>query len=143
MFNLDYDHRDPKLVGVMMPFAAEFNGVFKAIQAGVAAAGFRSERSDNLWLHTKVIQTIVTLICQSGIIIADCSGRNANVFYETGIAHMLGKEVILIAQSMADIPFDLQHLSIIPYLNNGEGLQKLTKDLQGRIAAISASTKRA
>jgi hypothetical protein len=76
-----------------------------------------------------VIQTIVSLICQSGIIIADCSGRNANVFYEAGIAHMLGKDVILIAQSMADIPFDLQHLSIL--------IQ------QARIEAVSASTKRA
>jgi hypothetical protein len=34
-------------------------------------------------------------IYSSSIIIADCTGRNPNVFYELGIAHTLGKPVIL------------------------------------------------
>jgi len=40
--------------------------------------------------------------------IADCTGRNPNVFYEIGIAHTLGRNVVMITE--ADVPFDLRHL---------------------------------
>ena len=48
VFQLDYEHRDPKLIGVMMPFDATYNGVYRAIHAGAKAAGFRCERADDL-----------------------------------------------------------------------------------------------
>ena len=56
------------------------------------------------------------------------------MFYEVGIAHTLGREVILIAQSEHDIPFDLRHLRHIRYLNNAEGRAVLTEALQARMA---------
>jgi hypothetical protein len=59
IFDLDHDHTDPKLVGVMMPFAAEFKGVYSAVTKAVIAAGFRCKGADDLWLHHKVVQTIV------------------------------------------------------------------------------------
>jgi hypothetical protein len=36
------------------------------------------------------------------------TGRNANVFYEVGYAHALGKIVLLLTRDASDIPFDLQ-----------------------------------
>ncbi len=66
----------------------------------------------------------------------DCTGRNPNVFYEIGIAHTLGREVILITQSDNDIPFDLRHLRYVRYLNNAQGLGDLTAALQGRLQTI-------
>jgi hypothetical protein len=75
-------------------------------------------RADDFWEHQAVIQDIVNLIARSRIVICDCSGRNPNVFYEAGIAHTLGKEVILITQNENDIPFDLRHLRYIRYLKN-------------------------
>jgi hypothetical protein len=58
------------------------------------------------------------------------------VFYEIGIAHSLGREVILITQSEQDIPFDLRHLRYIRYLNNAEGRAALTEALQARMQII-------
>ena len=78
-------------------------------------------RADDIWLHTHIIQDIATLISRSRIIVADGTGNTANVFYEIGIAHAIGREVIVSAQSTNDIPFDLRHLRAISYLNNGEG----------------------
>ena len=69
-------------------------------------------------------------------VVCDCSGRNPNVFYEAGIAHTLGREVILITQSEHDIPFDLRHLRHVRYLNNGEGLAALSGALQARMQTI-------
>ena len=69
--------------------------------------------------------------------IADCTGRNPNVFYEIGIAHTLGRDVILITQNEADVPFDLRHLRYVQYLNNGEGREVLAQ----RAAPTARSTR--
>jgi hypothetical protein len=71
-------------------------------------------------------------------VIADCSGKNANVFYEAGIAHAIGKDVILIAQRIDDVPFDLRHLSILTYHPNDQGLRDLAASLRDRILAVTS-----
>jgi hypothetical protein len=59
------------------------------------------------------------------------------VFYEIGIAHTLGREVILITQSVEDIPFDLRHLRYVHYLNNGEGLNQLSMRRRQRLETLA------
>jgi hypothetical protein len=73
-----------------------------------------------------------------GLMACDLTGKNGNVFYEAGIAHSLGKDVILITQSADDVPFDLRHLRYIQYLNNGEGLQQLTAKVTDRLETLAA-----
>ena len=58
------------------------------------------------------------------------------MFYEAGIAHAIGKEVILITQSEQDVPFDLRHLRYIRYLPNSEGLGELSVSLQAKLRSI-------
>jgi hypothetical protein len=70
------------------------------------------------------------------VVVCDCTGRNPNVFYEIGIAHTLGREVILITQNAADIPFDLRHLRYVAYLNNAEGRENLSTTLETRFSAL-------
>jgi hypothetical protein len=91
----------------------------------------------SITLLAAVIQDVVSLIDRSTVVICDCTGRNPNVFYEIGIAHTLGREVILITQAEADIPFDLRHLRYVRYLNNGEGLNALSTALQPRLRDIA------
>ncbi|MBT9132343.1 MAG: hypothetical protein DDT32_00931 [Syntrophomonadaceae bacterium] len=79
------------------------------------------------------------IIARARVVICDCSGRNPNVFYEVGIAHALGREVILITQSENDIPFDLRHIRYISYLNNNEGLLLLEEAVQSRIRTLVGS----
>jgi hypothetical protein len=73
------------------------------------------------------------------VVICDCTDRNPNVFYEIGIAHALAREVILITQAKADIPFDLRHLRFLEYLNNGEGLAALRARLEPRLIELAQS----
>ncbi|NTU74475.1 hypothetical protein HGB07_10215, partial [Candidatus Roizmanbacteria bacterium] len=61
---------------------------------------------------------------------ADLTGKNPNVFYELGLAHALAKPAILIAESMDDVPFDLQSLRHLVYDKN---LPRWGDDLQERI----------
>lgn len=121
------------LVSVMMPYGAAFDPVYKAIQTGVQDAGKHCKRGDDIWDHASIIQDVVSLIDRSGVVICDCTGKNANVFYEAGIAHTLGREIILITQADVDIPFNIGHLRYLKYLNNNQGLSKLSVDLCAKL----------
>jgi hypothetical protein len=67
------------------------------------------------------------------LVIAECTGRNPNVFYELGIAHTLAKPVVLITQDINDIPFDLRHLRHIEYSNTLAGANSLKRNLEKAI----------
>lgn len=132
----EHENLDPHLASAMMPFAAGFNAVFDAIRDAAEGAGLRCRRADDIWENASIIQDVVSLIDRSRIVICDCSGRNPNVFYEAGIAHTLGREVILIAQSDQDIPFDLRHLRYVRYLDNDQGRAELSATLHARMQTI-------
>jgi hypothetical protein len=125
------------LVAVMMPFDGTFSTVYEAIQGAAGDAGMRSRRADEIWENPAIIQDIVNLIDRAKVVVCDCTGRNPNVFYEIGIAHALGREVVLLTQSEHDIPFDLRHLRHIRYLNNGEGLGELRSRLASRLSDLA------
>ncbi|ERY77898.1 hypothetical protein PALA51_02309 [Pseudomonas aeruginosa] len=120
----------------MMPFDAPFTPVYETLQQTAENVGLRCRRADDIWENPAIIQDIVSLIDRSRVVICDCTNRNPNVFYEIGIAHTLGREVILITQNANDIPFDLRHLRYVPYLNNAEGRQVLGQTLERRLEVI-------
>jgi len=54
------------------------------------------------------VSDIWQLINKAGLIIADITIHNANVYYELGIAHALGKETVLIRRLNGDkTPLDI------------------------------------
>lgn len=126
------------LVGVMMPFDSSFDPVYRDITQGLAAGGKRCLRADNMWRDDAVVQDIVDLIQESSAVVCDLSGRNPNVFYETGIAHTLGKHVVMITQNAADVPFNLRHLRFLSYLNNEEGRRHLVDGVLSRILSLDS-----
>jgi hypothetical protein len=132
----EFENIEPSLVSAMMPFHPNFDAVYATLQRTAETVGLRCRRADDIWENPAVIQDVVSLIDRSNVVICDCTGRNPNVFYEIGIAHALGREVILITQAEADIPFDLRHLRFVHYLSNGEGLEALSTRLQPRLAEL-------
>lgn len=136
IFKLPEGLVDPNLVAVMMPFSAEFTGVYAALQAAVSTVGMRCLRADDIWDDDVIIEDVVRLIGTAKAVICDLTGKNANVFYETGIAHTMGKDVILVAQHESDIPFDLRHIRHIKYLLNEQGLTELAEKVSNRLATL-------
>jgi len=132
--------QEEDLVSVMMPFGKEFDPVLTTLQTAAKAVGLRCSRADDIWVHHHVMQDIVDLIAKAKVVICDCTGKNPNVFYEIGIAHTLGKDVILITQARADIPFDLQSHRHKQYLANSEGLADLAKAIQDRLKTLIAKS---
>ena len=124
----------------MMPFAPRFDAVYAALQQAVAESGMRCLRADDIWINDHIVDDIINLIWRARVVIADLSSRNANVFYEMGIAHTLGREVIQIAQSETDIPFDVRSLRSITYLNNGKGLEHLKARVVDRLTYLTSAS---
>ena len=136
VFNLPERPIDPNLVSAMMPFSAPFTPVYQAIEGVANDLGKRCRRADNIWINNAIIQDVVDLIATSKVVVCDLTGKNANVFYEAGIAHTLGKEVVLLTQSADDVPFDLRHLRYIHYLGNAEGIANMTQQLRQRLTQL-------
>jgi hypothetical protein len=67
------------------------------------------------------------------VVVVDFTGKNANVMYETGIAHTLGKHVVPISQSLDDVPFDMRHHRVARYLANREGFAALRATLKEKL----------
>ncbi len=125
------DTRPKPYVFVLMPFAVEFEDIYAmAIKPACEAAGAYCERVDEQIFQDSILQRIYNQIAKADVLIADLSGRNPNVFYETGYAHALGKRVVLLTQHSEDIPFDLKHYQHIVY---GGKLTTLKSELERRI----------
>jgi hypothetical protein len=137
VFSVPDARPDVNLLSVMMSFDPSLRPVHQAIKSAAESAGFTCSRADDIWEDSTVIQDVFSLIFRSYVVVCDFSGRNANVFYEAGIAHALGKHVVPITQNPEDIPFDLRHHRYAHYLNNGEGLQRLREELEDRFRTLA------
>src|SRR6478672_1650469 len=101
---------------VTMPFREPFAKYYSAIVAPVIErSGLRPIRGDSLFRPSPIMDDVWRAINEASLLVADLTSQNANVFYELGLAHALGKPVILIAETMDDVPFDLRSLRILTY----------------------------
>jgi hypothetical protein len=124
-------------VFVLMPFIDKLKHVYeKHIKKVFESSHFTIGRADDFFSNGMIMSDIWTAIRNARIIVADCTDRNPNVFYEIGISHTLGKETILISQNINDIPFDLRHLRIIIYKDSRDGLKILEANLKNNISSL-------
>ena len=114
-----------KYVFVLMPFDKQFDDIYyHGIRGAVNLVGFTCERVDEIHFIGPIIEKVVEQIRRADIIVADMTSKNPNVFYELGFAHALQKKVVLVAQELEDIPFDLRHQKTIIYEGSRERLQE-------------------
>lgn len=115
---------------VLMPFQANLRPVYDDHISNVARSlGLTVAHADDLFTAQSVMSDIWAAICTTRAIVADCTGRNPNVFYEIGLAHVIGKLVVLITQNNDDIPFDLRHLRYIQYEFTPRGMKLFEQSL--------------
>lgn len=128
--------RDPKLVAVMMPFAPSFDIVYEHIEAAVSKVGLVCKRADDMWEHDHVMHDVLSLLWRSQVVIADLTGKNANVFYEIGLAHALPRPSVLLTQSDEDVPFDLRSIRYLKYGLGTSDRNALQEQLSKRLRAL-------
>src|SRR5271165_6143936 len=110
-----------KMCFVIMPFGSPFDRYYQNIYVpAIRASGFEPVRADDVFRPSPIITDIWNYTQDSSVALADVTGRNANVFYELGLAHASGKPVVIVTSDLEDVPFDLKHLRILCYDKNVE-----------------------
>ncbi|GIM93250.1 hypothetical protein Ato02nite_050430 [Paractinoplanes toevensis] len=122
---------------VLMPFSPAFRPVYtECIRVVAENLGLTAERADDLFTSNQIMEDVWSGINEAGAIVADCTTRNPNVFYEIGIAHTVGKPVILLTRDVSDIPIDLRHFKYLLYETSPTGAARLREDLTRTITTI-------
>ncbi|PSB23573.1 hypothetical protein [Stenomitos frigidus] len=122
---------------VLMPFKPEMKPLYDDHIVKVADdLNLSVARGDDFFTAHSVMLDVWSAICSAKVIIADCTGRNPNVFYEIGLGHVLGKPVILITQNNEDVPFDVKHMRYIQYSYTPRGMLEFEKRLAETIKTI-------
>lgn len=122
---------------VIRPFAEEFQNVWDfAIKPAIERAGLDPWDGQEERLGSNIVhKDISTQIWNAKVIIADVSGRNANVMYELGMAHAAKKPVVMLLEDSEAAPFDVAHIRYMKYQKtNLRALQdKLVERLRSTI----------
>lgn len=114
----------------MMPIKKGFDEIYThVIKPLLADLGIRSVRADEIYSTNPIVEDIWDQIQTAGWLVADLTGRNPNVLYELGLAHGIDRDVILLTQNIADVPFDLQHWRCVVYEQTITGGEELRKNL--------------
>lgn len=122
---------DMNLCFVLMPFAPEFDEIYEAVifPTVTEKLGMKCARADQVFSGRSVMDDLWGYINRACVIIAELTGRNPNVLYELGLCHAIGKPVVMITQSMGDVPFDVRHLRCVVYKNTIAGSRELQKQI--------------
>ncbi|MBL8598844.1 MAG: hypothetical protein JNL14_14000 [Devosia sp.] len=101
---------------VMMPFGQWTDMSYRDVFIpAIREAGMEPVRADELFSTGSVIEQIWEQISRAKVLLADLTGKNANVFYELGLAHAANKPVVFTTAQLDDVPFDLRHLRVATY----------------------------
>jgi hypothetical protein len=136
---------DEKLCFIVMPFGNEqLNIVYEDFVKPPLEniCNLKCERGDDVFGSNVIMDDITKSIEKARIIVADLTGRNPNVFYEVGIAHTLNKNVLLLAQNIDDVPFDLRHRRVLLYEYSPRGCKKLENEISKHINSLLVKPSR-
>ena len=157
-FNIIYEIRK-KSIFVAMPFDKSLDFVYKAICDTID----KINKDNSIELETPIridkqivgfsydiVNELLDKIKNAGLLIADLTNQNANVYYEAGYAQGLIKakigntaEVLYLISNpeepnkpFEEAKFDIDHYKMIPYKNDGNGVAELKKELEVELKAF-------
>ncbi len=110
----------PNQVFVLTPFHDMYESTYLAIKSACALNHLVAVRGDEVFKSGNILKHIIEQMLVSPFVIANINGRNPNVHYELGIAHSLGKNIVLVSETLENVAFDLQSERILTYRNHEE-----------------------
>jgi len=117
---------DKPVAFVAMCFDKRLQPIYqKVVKPVLEEYGFECKRGDEILEPGVIVEQLKQQIDNSDLVVCDLTFDNANVFYELGVAHTLGKPALLISQTASSIPFNVAHLRAIPYEDSKIGLLDL------------------
>jgi len=90
-----------------------------------------------------ITRDIIELLHESDLVIADLSGKNANVFYELGVRHALYRcGIIPIIREGETLPYDIANYRAVFYSSELDGPEQFRKELEKRIKVFEQSREK-
>ena len=118
----------------LCPFSEPFNTIYvDHVRRAAVGAGFTIERADEIFGTEPIIEDIWQAINSSAVVLADVTDRNPNVMYEIGMAHTVGRPVVIMTQRIEDVPFDLRHYRCIVYEYTPRGCRSMEEKVSGTL----------
>jgi len=114
--------------------------VLKHVISPVAReCGYKPIRADKISEPGIITTQIIQHIAEDPMVVADLSGRNANVFYELALRHALKKPVIQLIGKEERIPFDVAATRIITLDHTDlDSVEEAKKEMVKQIKAAEA-----
>jgi hypothetical protein len=123
---------------VVMQYGDPYDAIYsEVIQPVGSEMGYFVRRADDVYVPGIVLQDIIRSLTEAAVVIAEITPANANVFYELGYAHALGKPTILLAERGRELPFDVSGYRCIFYDNTIAGKQAVDNDLRRHLIAVA------
>lgn len=106
-------------VFVVMPYREPWESLYSEIvEPAVREANLECKRADRAVLIGDLSDNVWSQLAAAGLILADVSDRNPNVFYELGIAAAMGKDTLLLKSSKKRVPADFKGTLLYVYDND-------------------------
>ena len=133
-------HSSEPVCFVVMQFSSEFNDLFsEVIRPTCEEFGYKVVRADDYYGNGLIIDDITRSIREASVVIADVTPNNANVFYEVGFAHGIGKPTILLSDRKREkLPFDISGFRTLFYDNTIGGKSAVQDRLRRHLESITA-----
>lgn len=132
----EYHSVDPTSVALFMSFSKDnSDDIQKDVQEVLSYIGFEVWWASKDSYDSLVVDNIFDRLSKSQFVIVECSERSANVMYEAGLAHGLGKPTLLCGCSNEVFPYESSELfNTCIFEPDGEINPPPYRDLQKGIA---------
>jgi len=125
---------------VVMQFTEEYDILYtEVIRPTCEQFGYKVVRADDFYTSGLIMEDITRSIRECTVVIADVTPNNANVFYEVGFAHGIGKPTILLSDRKREkLPFDISGFRTLFYDNSIGGKTAVEERLRRHLEAIGS-----
>jgi hypothetical protein len=102
--------------------------------------GYDVRRADDLHDEGLITHQIIERLIEGELVIADLTGRNANVYYELAVRHAAQKPVVHLIEHGEPLPFDVANVRAVPFsLGDPDLLAEACVDLAKKVSAIESA----
>lgn len=106
------------------------NPVREALEMISGRLNIELYQADYFNIEEQIVPQIIETIKKSDVVVADISNENPNIYYEVGIAHSMGKPVILVSQTNNFNRFSLLSYRFYNYDIDPNGIKNLSFRLE-------------
>jgi ATP-dependent Clp protease ATP-binding subunit ClpA len=130
------------LAFVLIPFNEEFDEIYDHyIKPALEHHGLNVLKADSIYKPGNILSQIWSLIRSAEVIIADVSGKNANVIFELGLCYGIQRCPILLTRDPNELPFNIRNLRYINYENTAAGIHKLSVQLKTAVGEFLSTVR--